>query len=223
MTSDHPDIHVPDFVRTLLLYGGGFDPPHIGHIELPRKVRGALGADWLLYIPAASPPLRDSGPIASAEDRLAMVRAAIMGDQRASATDLEIRRGGTSYTIDTVRTLREALPFVKKMRLLIGADQAAQFHKWKSADELIELAEPVVVLRAPMESRSALRQAMADHCGETEWERWRGRIVRLPTIEASSTQIRQILRERGPDDAALRELLPAPVLELIRERGLYRG
>jgi nicotinate-nucleotide adenylyltransferase len=177
-----------------------------------------------LYVPAAEAPLKGHGPSASDEDRLAMLRAAIMLVERASVTDIEMQRGGVSYTVETLRELRRALPGVRAMRLLIGADQAAQFHRWRSAREIIGLAEPAVMLRgdAAGETKEEVLGTIAAHWDADELEAWRGRFVDVPALDVSSTLVREELAREPRDRARLAGLLPAGVMERIEERGLYR-
>jgi len=217
-------LDAPADAQRVLLFGGAFDPPHRGHIDLPRLARQRIGADFLLYIPAAAPPLKD-GPEAGGEDRIAMLDAALAGDDCAGVTDLELVRGGDSYTLDTLEELRRLLPGAE-LRLLIGADQARQFHRWREARRVIELAEPVVMLRPPHDDRAALLEAMAPHWTDEELRSWERRLLDLPTHDIASTDLRRLLRERDEspppkDRAALETLLPAPVLEVVRERRLY--
>jgi nicotinate-nucleotide adenylyltransferase len=213
-------LDVPTGARSVLIFGGAFDPPHRAHIALPQMVADRIGADWVLYIPAAAPPLKD-GPVASGEDRIAMLEAALGPEARASVTDLELVRGGQSFTVDTLADLRDRLPRVT-LRLLIGADQARQFHKWREAQRVIRLAEPVVMLRPPHDDRATILAAMAPHWTGEELAAWESRFVETPVMEASSTEVREILREQGVGAERLAELITAEVLLHIRKRGLYQ-
>jgi len=212
-------LDVPSDAGAVLVFGGAFDPPHRAHIALPQMAAERIGADWVLYIPAAAPPLKD-GPEASGEDRMAMLDAALEPGARASVTDLELLRGGQSYTVDTLAELRRLLPDAT-LRLLIGADQARQFHKWREARKVIDLAEPVVMLRPPHEDRAAILAAMAPHWTGDQLAAWEHRFVDVTTMEGSSTEARRLLREKGVEAQGLERLLPAGVLGVIRERGLY--
>lgn len=211
------DAHTP---RLTLLYGGAFDPPHRAHIELPARVRDALGADRILYMPAASPPLK-AGPVASAADRIDMLRAALAGDPRAEVSDLEIQRGGASYTIDTLRALNAGASPGETFRLLIGADQALQFHHWKDAREIIELAEPVVMIRPPAETAAHVLEDIAPHWTAAELDAWRSRFIPVPPMDIASTRLRGEIREKGFEAPLACQWLPGAVLEIIRLRGLY--
>lgn len=215
---------IPAGARSVLVFGGTFDPPHRGHVVLPAKVRARLGLDWVLYIPAARNPLKASGPLADDESRLAMLRAALEGQGRASISTLELERSaGPSYTVDTLRALHSLLPGGTTLRLLIGADSAGAFHRWREAREVIALAEPVVMLRRPAESADMLIEAMRPHWSPADLEAWRRRIADVPMIDASATEIREWLRSPVANLSRLEEALSPAVLGVIRSRGLYRG
>ena len=218
MTAPAEPLPIPDEPITVLLCGGAFDPPHRAHLTLPPLARDAIGADLLLYMPAGKAPLKP-GPIASNDDRLAMLRAGLEGEPRVAITTLELERPGDSYTIATLKEIRAERPRAT-LRLLIGADQARQFHKWRAAKEIIQLAEPAVMLRPPLEGADALLAEMKPHWSEAELQEWGGRLVELPAIEASSTRARQLLAE-DPGSPELATLLTPPVRRVIAEKGLY--
>ncbi|HBS28662.1 MAG TPA: nicotinate (nicotinamide) nucleotide adenylyltransferase, partial [Phycisphaerales bacterium] len=212
--------------RSVLLFGGSFDPPTLAHTRLPPRVRDALGLDWALYLPAARSPLKSAAPGASAQDRLDMLAAALAGAERCSIGTLELDRGDAepSYTVDTLRTLRRALGPSVTLRLLIGTDQAAQFHRWREPREVLALAEPVVITRPDAGADGALPASMAERWRPDEMAAWRRRLVRVPPIDASSTEARALLSNDATRDAPrLLELLPGPVLHLIRDRALYKA
>lgn len=228
-------VPVPAWVRRLVVFGGTFDPPHMGHMKLPNAARAALGFEWVLFMPAARSPHKSSGPLASDEDRVAMLAAGLdelrtgSGDTvRESVSTLEIERArtssgsGGSYTIDTLRALAEALPGVT-MRLLIGADQAAAFARWREPREIIRLAEPVVMLRSPVETTQGLMESMRTSGGwsDDELAAWRGRVVHVPLIQADATSIRAALARGGASGASLAGVLAESTRRLIVERALY--
>ncbi|MBL0921158.1 MAG: nicotinate (nicotinamide) nucleotide adenylyltransferase [Phycisphaerales bacterium] len=208
--------------RLALVFGGTFDPPHRAHVALPALVREAVGADAVIYVPAARSPHKGDGPVAPGGERMEMLRLALAGEAWAVVSDVELRRGadGPSYTVDTLRELGAALPGVR-LRLLMGADQAAAFARWREPEEIVRLAEPVVMLRAPLESEGALMDVLRERWGADAAAPWRARIVAVPTLDAEATEIRERLR-RDPLDPALDRLVPAAVLGHIRARGLYR-
>lgn len=213
----------PKDVRTIIVFGGTFDPPHVGHVLLPPMARDRAGADWLLYVPAARSPFKESGPLASNEDRIEMLRRSLEGLERTGISTIEIDRaegGAPSYTLDTLVRLREAYPGAT-LRLLIGADQAELFHRWREPERIIAIAEPLVMLRVPHETRTKLLAAMRPHWSAEELERWSGRVVELPVVDAEATEIRRVLEEEGARSGRLDEVTPAGALSVIRERGLY--
>lgn len=215
---------VPAGVRSVLVFGGTFDPPHVAHVKLPIAARDHLGLDWLLYVPAARSPHKPHGPIASDLDRLAMLEAALRGRDRVSIStyELEHAHDGPSYTVETLRALHVLLPSAVGLRLLIGADQAAEFHRWREPGEIIVLAEPAVLRREPMETVDSLMEAMRPHWTNADLEAWRSRVVPVSLIDASATDARRALSVPDPP-APVGPLIPADVLRIISDRGLYRA
>lgn len=218
---------IPDTVRTILVYGGSFDPPHIGHLELAIRSRDAAGLDWLLVIPAGQSPHKAESPRFSDEDRLAFVRSMFRDEDRISVSRMEIDRrtrrpSEPSYTVDTLHTLRGFLPLGVELRLLIGADQALSLHWWSEPMAIIALADPVVMRRTGSEEsplalaeRIAANWSGSEHgVGVQDWER---RIVDVPLVEASSTQVRSLLDTPPSDDrdSKLRSLLAPSVYERV--------
>jgi nicotinate (nicotinamide) nucleotide adenylyltransferase len=139
----------------------------------------------------------------------------------------EIDRGGlSSYTIDTLRRARRVLGDSTRLRLLIGADQASAFHRWREYRAIMELAEPVVMLREPAESVEAVVGSLRASGAWTDGqiEAWRDRIAPGGRFDASSTRIRQLLHESEDPlhDAELSRLMDKRVLGYIVEHGLYR-
>ncbi len=209
--------------RLVLLFGGTFDPPHVAHVELPALVRERVRADAVVYILAARSPHKPGGPEASGDDRVEMLGLALEQVDHVSISTIELERDDDqpSYTIDTVRQIRTLAGPDVTLRWLIGADQAAAFHRWRSPDELIRLAEPLVMLRAPHESADRLLDAMRPHWTPEELERWRTRVIAVPVRHAEATEVRRLLAT-DPDEPALARLVPDAVLGFIRKRGLYR-
>lgn len=206
-------LRLPANVRHLVVYGGSFDPPHIFHTLMPLWVVASqmLGpAARALYVPAARSPLKPAGPVASDEHRLAMLKLAldlpgprsIWTDEIDRARWLRARgRDEPSYTIDTLRRLRSIVPARVNLRLLIGADQAAGFHRWKDYRAIIKLAEPIVLARAPIISVRDLY----DRLDEDAWTRqeraaWCTRMAPNPIMPAASTGLRSAI-PGAPADA----------------------
>ena len=194
--------------RTLLVFGGSFDPPHVAHVDLPRQVAAALNADATLYVPAGRAPhklhLTQTDPV----HRVAMLRLALADEPWAHVWTGEVDRaadGRPSYTVDTIERLREQLGPGVTMRLLLGTDQVAIFDTWHRPGRIVELAEPVVMLR-----RGEGENALPDP--------WRGRVVHVKPMAVSSTEIR---RRVEMEESIVGMVHPA-VGRYIGEHGLYR-
>ncbi len=194
------------------LFGGSFDPIHRGHVAAAEAVRDARDLDLVLLVPALSPPHKPAGCVASYEDRLRMVGLAIEGVDRLEACDGEGRRGGRSYTIDTVRDLLRAAR-AASLDLLVGADMLADLPTWREAQELVRLAQVVAFDRPGFDfegARGSFRGAFPGAHLE---------FVAVPRLAISSSEIRR----RLAGGEGVEEFLPPRVLRWIRERGLYRG
>jgi nicotinate-nucleotide adenylyltransferase len=186
------------------LFGGTFDPIHVGHLVTAVNVRHELSLDEVLLV-VANDPWQKSGHqlVTPAQDRLAMVTAAIADVKSIAASDVEIRRGGVSYTADTLRELRAARPH-DDLFLILGSDAAAGLPSWERAEEVRDLATLVVVTRPGFDGSAAPPG-------------WDAIQVAVPRLEVSSTD----LRARFADGRPLDWLVTEPVVRLIRERGLY--
>ena len=190
--------------RGLGILGGTFDPPHIGHIAAAKAVFEALLLERVLLMVANEPWQKVGNRSLSApEDRLAMSRAAVTGTDGLETSDLEIRRGGPTYTIDSLEELRLSNPDTG-LFLILGADAAAGLESWHRSNELPALATLVIVERD----------------GETRAEappEWSIKRVTMPRVDISSTQLRSFAA-RG---TTLSPFVPESVIAEIESRGLY--
>jgi nicotinate-nucleotide adenylyltransferase len=185
------------------VFGGTFDPPHVGHLVTAVNVGHELSLDRVLLMVANVPWQKvGSREITPAADRLAMVRAAVADVPRLAAGDHEIRAGGASYTADTLARLADEHPGAE-LYTIVGDDAAANIHTWERVDEVLARSHMVVVDRPGEPTR--LDPAIG-------WIR-----VEVPRLEVSSTD----LRARCVDGRPLDYLVPESVLDVIRERGLY--
>lgn len=180
---------------------------------------------WLVYVPAARSPLKPVGPEAGDADRVAMVRLAVEDVPRAAVWTDELDRaaaGEPSYTVRTLERLR-AIVGGMPVRLLIGADQAADLHRWREPRRIIELAEPAVMLRGGEGSAESLTDRMraSGFWSEEELDRWRARVVELPRMEVSATRVRAMVS--AGDAAGAERAVGARVAAYIAQRGLYRS
>lgn len=204
--------------KTILLFGGSFDPPHNAHLALPQQVAEAIGADLIAYIPAGRAPHKLDREQTDPQHRLMMLRVALAEEPGEVATIVltdEIDRGPDqpSYTVDTLEALHQRLDPDARLRLLIGADQLRIFDVWRSPERIIELAEPVVMVRPPDTQESLLDSLAPEQRGS-----WAGRLVEADTIDLSSTQ----LRDKVAKCEAIKRWTPAAVCDYIVEHGLYR-
>jgi len=186
------------------LFGGTFDPPHVGHLVTAVNVRHALALDAVVLMVANSPWQKaGSRPISAAEDRFAMVEAAVADVDGLLAGDAEIRRGGPSFTADTLATMVEGYPGAD-LFTIVGDDAAAGLTSWERHEEVVAQSQLVVVDRpgAPVELPPGFT-----------WLR-----VEVPRLEVSSTD----LRARVLDGRPLDYLVTEPVLGIIAKRNLYR-
>ncbi len=221
-------LRLPRRVDTVVVYGGMFDPPHEFHTSaVPGLVSESLGARaFVLFVPAAKSPLKPRGPVASDTERVTMLRRAVgrgrvWTDECDRARWLRARgRETASYTIDTLRRLRSILPRDVKLRLLIGTDQAVDFHRWKGSRSIIRLAEPLVMVRGALSTPGALTRAMdKKFWATTERAAWGKRLLTNAAIEVSSTEVRASIGVKP--DAADWPHVPARVANYIAAHGLY--
>lgn len=190
------------------MFGGTFDPVHVGHVVAASEARWALGLDRVLLVVAADPWQKRGDVVAPAADRLDLVRAAVDGVAGLEASDVEVARGGPSVTADTLEALGAP---GRDLVLILGADAAAGLGTWRRAGDLPGLATLAVVERAvdgrvPDPSR-----------GPVLGPAWTVERVAIPRLDVSSTDVRARVASGRP----IHGLVPPAVAELIRTRGLY--
>ena len=208
------------------LFGGSFNPIHLGHLRAAEEVREAIHLDLVYFIPAASPPHKAGGELAPAEHRLAMVRLATKGNRYFMTSDVEIRRGGRSYTIDTVRYFLATLRQPATLYLLMGADQFAELEMWHEPDELVRLCNFAVHTRLTEGEAGPPRISVAvlKRFGYTEaddhYVHPSGQtlsFVETTFLPISATEIRDKLQHAE----SIRYLLPIDVVDYIQRHALY--
>jgi nicotinate-nucleotide adenylyltransferase len=185
------------------VFGGTFDPPHIGHLIAAQDAREALQLDRVLFVPAAEPPHKLAQAITDGGVRLRMLEAAIADNPAFEICDVELKRQGPSYTVDTLLELEQAFPG-DALFLLIGADQAGEFSTWREPEIIARLATVVPLARAGVDSLPALGPLL--HAP-----------VRVTRIDVSASEIRGRLESHRP----IRYMVPPAVEQIIREYGLY--
>ncbi|HUB87660.1 MAG TPA: nicotinate-nucleotide adenylyltransferase [Verrucomicrobiae bacterium] len=185
------------------IYGGSFDPVHLGHLLVAQAAVEELGLDKLFFIPAAQSPFKPDSKPAPAAVRLRLLRLALAGKTNCEIDEQEIRRGGVSYTIDTLRDYAKKFPGVE-LFYLIGTDHVAKLKDWREPDELAKLAEFVVIPR-PGETPAHFPPP------------FRGRMLKGFPLAVSSLEIRARLKAGRP----IEPLVPAAVAEAIRAVKIY--
>jgi nicotinate-nucleotide adenylyltransferase len=192
------------------IYGGIFNPPHLGHLVAAQEAHAQLGLDLVVWMPVGEPPHRSIEPDPGAEVRLELVELAIAGDERFRTSRLELDRGGPSYTVDTLRALREQGPD-DELFLILGGDQASALPRWREPEEILKLATVVVFARAT-HSRNAIGVQLARLRGAEKL-----RFLDMPRIDISSTMVRR----RAAAGSPIRYLVPDKVANFIGAQNLY--
>ena len=202
--------------RKVLVFGGSFNPPHRRHVSLAQQAAAAIGAAEIRVSPAKINPQRQDQPTTAAHHREAMLRIAFAGEARAVIDTQEIARGGASFTVDTLNNLRAQFP-TAQFFLLLGGDQALNFYSWKDPHEILALATPVVVPRAPLNTHDLLQQIAArqDAATANVWRPW---ILPLEAAADSSTQLRGNIMAGAPLDETL---IDPAVNAYIKQHSLY--
>jgi len=190
------------------LLGGTFDPPHLGHLALARAARDQLALDELRWVPAGAPWQKAMRLLTPAADRLAMVHALVAGEARMRVDDVEIRRAGPSYTIDTVLAWRREHPDAR-LFLVVGQDQYARLHTWHRWRELLDAVTLAVAGRDGAPPQPPDELAGVPH---------RMVAIDLPPVAVSSTAVRDAVA-RGAD---VRAQVGTAVADYIARHRLYR-
>jgi nicotinate-nucleotide adenylyltransferase len=183
------------------VFGGTFDPPHVGHVSVARDVADALELDRLLWIPARHSPLKPDAPATPDHVRVRMVQAAAAVDPRFQVDTRELRRPPPSYTVDTLEELRAEVGPEAELFLVMGVDQYDAFDAWHEPDRIRRLATLTVMDR--------------DGTGTSHVEG--AVVVPVRRVDVSATEIRRRVRE----GVALAGLVPEGVAQIVEEEGLY--
>ena len=197
------------------LFGGSFDPVHLGHLLVAQAAIEELGLDRLFFIPAAQSPFKPESKPAPAAIRLQLLRLALAGQTNCEIDDQEIRRGGVSYTIETLRDYAKRFSQAE-LFYLIGADNTAKLNEWREAAELARLAEFVAIPRPVWSSSSS--QSEPPEGGTPNFSPpFRGRILKGFPLAVSSSEIRVRVKAGLPIEL----LVPTAVAEAIHAHRLY--
>ena len=200
-------------MRTGVL-GGTFDPVHLGHLMIAEEARVSLGLDEVLFIPAGQPYFKTGQPVSEACHRLAMVELAVASNPHFTASDMEVRRPGPTYTVDTLTELRRRLGGAHELFLILGMDSLADLDRWRRPEDIFALSAVVGFARPG-----------ADVPDEETLERIRGQaqgrlqLLDGPLVDISASDIRR----RVAEGLSIRYTVPEPVEEYIYGHRLYRG
>ena len=190
------------------VFGGTFDPPHMAHTRIAQFLLDFGRLESVLWVPAATPPHKSDCGITPANIRLRMVSAAIKGMTGQEVSDIEILRGGHSYTVDTLRALKQIYP-EKDLLLIMGSDQFRSLHEWREVESLVGLAEICVLQRrGDIDIDECLSSSV-----DVDWM-----LAPLGQVDVSSSEIRKKIQQ----DLPYRHLVSESVGEIIEEEGLYQ-
>ncbi len=194
------------------ILGGTFNPPHLGHLVAAQEAYRELDLDQVMLIPAGVPPHKPVEDEPGAEHRLELCRLAVGDDDRFTVSDLELRRDGPSFTVDTLEVLKSQSPS-DDLFLILGGDIAAGLPKWHEPERVLELATVAIAKRRGT-AKAAVDQALAQLKGGE-----RARFFQMPRIGISSTMVRRRVRAGQP----IRYFVPDGVMHYIETHGLYRS
>jgi nicotinate-nucleotide adenylyltransferase len=201
--------------RRWALFGGTFDPIHLGHTAVAQSAGEQIHADRVVFIPAKCSPLKGFFPNASDEDRLAMIRLALRENKAFEVSDWELGRAAPSYTLDTVRHFQSLYGPSTTLHWLIGADTVNDLMHWYKIEELIDVCNLTIMYRGGYEAPTFEKYASV--WGPERIEKLRANVVRTPSIDISSTEVRRRLRA-GED---VRGFIHPDVIDYIRRHSLY--
>jgi nicotinate-nucleotide adenylyltransferase len=210
------------------VFGGTFNPIHVGHLRAVIEVQETFNLDRLLLIPSANPPHKGAEDVAPAEDRLQMVRLAVQGLPSLEASDVELARPGPSYTIETLQYFHNDFGPESEIHFLVGLDAFSEITTWKSYHRLFATAHFIVMTRPGAElndlerfihshiSRDYRYDAGASCYSHPQW--YSIFCLNIARLEISATQIRACIRQ----GRSIRFLVPDTVEQFIKAKGLYR-
>ncbi|MGC4191868.1 MAG: nicotinate-nucleotide adenylyltransferase [Thermomicrobiales bacterium] len=196
--------------RALGLFGGTFDPIHIGHLAVAERACDELGLDGVVFVPALLPPHKPHRIISPIHHRIAMLELAIQGNPRFSWSDVDMRPDEPSYTVSMLERMKQRYPDTE-LSFIVGEDSLHDFGTWHDPDRILDLTRLVVADRPGVDVDDSVYSVVP---------RLRDRVVRFPAplLEVSSTD----LRRRVADGFSIRYLVPTAVFAYIRDHGLYR-
>jgi nicotinate-nucleotide adenylyltransferase len=188
------------------IFGGTFNPPHLGHLVVAEHVREELELDRILFVPSAVSPHKQHRDLVAPAYRLEMVRLSIIGQPLFESSSIEIARGGVSFTVDTLETLKRDNPEAR-LHLLMGMDNLDEFTTWRSPERIVDLSRVVIMTRPGFRTNSVPESFMREF-----------HFCQVPEIGISSSEIRERIKKRR----SIRYLVPRAVESYIYYRRLYQ-
>lgn len=216
------------------LFGGTFNPVHIGHLRAALEVVEKFPLDECFLVPSATPPHKAAGDLVDANIRYDMIYRAVAGQAGLKVSDIELKRAGPSYTVDTIRLFRETLPKSDRLYLIVGLDAFLELDTWKSYRTILKSVAFIVMSRPErgLERSSDRWRALNDFLCHVISEEYTGseersvfshpqlmpiHVINVTMLDISSSKIRKLIRS----GCSVRYLLPAEVLDIVHSRGLY--
>jgi nicotinate-nucleotide adenylyltransferase len=190
--------------------GGTFDPIHHGHLLTAEEARWQFELDEVVFVPTGRPWMKQEREVSPAEDRYLMVVIATSSNPSFSVSRLEIEREGPTYTVDTLRSLREEYADAVDLFFITGADAMLEIFQWKESEETLSLAHFIAATRPGYDLSALERGALTEHPNVT--------VMTIPALAISSSDIRDRVRKGRP----IRYLVPEGVQTYIEKAGLYR-
>jgi nicotinate-nucleotide adenylyltransferase len=203
--------------RKVALFGGTFDPIHLGHTSVAAAAADHIGAEKIIFIPAKRSPLKESFPEAGDDDRFAMIALAIADNKRFQISDYELKKHQPSYTLETVRHFQAEFGSDTWIYCLVGADTVDELPYWYRITELLDACILCVMFRAGCKPPDFAR--FTESWGPQRIEKLKRNVIKTPLIDISSTEIRNRLAA-GRD---VSNMLAPPVADYIRKHGLYQS
>jgi len=192
----------------ICIFGGTFDPPHLGHLLIAQTICEAEEFDKIIFVPALKNPLKSREIASSIENRLKMLKIAVEGNPHFDISDNEIKRGGVSYSIDTIRYIKKEHNLKRnELYFLIGSDILKSFHNWREPSNILEECQVIVALRPGFKPSSVPNWILSEI-----------QFANIPRFELSATQI----RKRWKEDKTIRYMVTQPVWEFINKNSLYQ-
>lgn len=211
------------------MYGGTFNPLHNGHIGIVQYTKQSIGLDEVYFIPASVPPHKSSKNLASAQERYDMVRKSVKGFEGFFVSDVELKRKGPSFTIDTINEFTKDFPSDVQFYLLMGSDAFLDISTWEKKDNIFESVSVIVMLRGNWKEYDIIAAFIADNISKgytlnqkkMQYSHMNKKdiiICEVPRIEISSTMIRNYIQR----NQSITDLVPDPVARIIKTTELYR-